>query len=327
MKGRIYLNGVVVVDKPSGMTSYDVLRAIKRWLPGGKVGYLGTLDPLATGVLPLLLGEGTKLAPFLESGTKAYEAVVYLGVITDTYDRDGAVIKRVDIKGLNLSPQRVEEVLKGFRGRIMQTPPLYSAIKVDGEPLYRKARRGEGGELRMREVEIYKLVANKIAPPELHLYIECSKGTYIRSLAHAIGEALGSGAHVAQLRRLRNGPFTIQQALPLAEVEELLKAKRLKGKLIPLAEAIGFMPLMDVDQEEARMIRNGHSIPMAKRVGVDAGGLVRLVNRGGLVAVGKVEATAEGLMVKPVRVFADVAFTKKVGYGRNKRQRVERGGR
>ncbi|OGP81302.1 MAG: tRNA pseudouridine(55) synthase TruB [Deltaproteobacteria bacterium RBG_16_54_11] len=256
-------NGIVVVDKPAGITSYDVVRKLKGLLSGLKIGYLGTLDPLATGVLPLLLGEGTKLAPFLEAGHKVYEAVLHLGVVTDTQDREGRVLQSVEVGGYDLSPQKIEEVIGRFRGRIMQLPPMYSALKQNGEPLYKLARRGEEVERALREVEIYELRVTEIDPPYLHLYIECSKGTYIRTMAHDIGRELGCGAHLTALRRTRSGPFSLDDALTLDDIEGLLKTGKLKKRMIPLAQAMAFLPAVEVEEADALQISNGQVITLA----------------------------------------------------------------
>jgi tRNA pseudouridine55 synthase len=329
------LNGIVVIDKPEGIASYDVVRRFKGLVSGVKVGFLGTLDPLATGVLPLLLGEGTKLAPFLEAGRKVYEASLLLGVVTDTQDREGQILQSVDLGAYDLSPSKIEQVIKRFRGRIQQRPPMYSALKHKGEPLYKLARRGEEAERSLREVEIYELRVTEINPPALGLYIECSKGTYIRTLAHDIGGELGCGAHVAALRRTRSGPFSIDAALPLAEIEVLLKERRLNQYLIPLAQAMGFLPVMEVGETAALQISNGQVIPL-KGVdqGVPQGGrkegeVVRVVAKkeGGLVAVAEIRQGAGGLVVRPLRVFHD-AFTKRPPYGKNKDSTmVDQGGR
>jgi len=334
------LNGIVVIDKPEGIASYDVVRRLKGLVSGEKVGFLGTLDPLATGVLPLLLGEGTKLAPFLETGTKVYEASLVLGVVTDTQDREGQVLHSVDPGAYDLSPSKIEEVLKRFRGRIMQRPPMFSALKYKGEPLYKLARRGEVAERSLREVEIYELRVTEIAPPLLGLYIECSKGTYIRTLGHDIGGELGCGASVAALRRTRSGPFSIDAALPLTEVELLLRQRRLKQHLIPLAQAMGFLPVMEVGETAALQISHGQGIAVQGSVpqGAPQGGqsegrkepeVVRVVTRkgGGLVAVAEIRQEEGGLVLRPLRVFHD-AFTKRPPYGKNKdSQMVDQGGR
>ena len=331
------LDGIVVIDKPEGIASYDVVRRLKGLISGEKVGFLGTLDPLATGVLPLLLGEGTKLAPFLETGRKVYEASLVLGVVTDTQDREGQVLHSVDLGAYDLSPSKIEEVIKRFRGKIQQRPPMFSALKHKGEPLYKLARRGEEAERPLREVEIYELRVTGIDPPLLGLYIECSKGTYIRTLGHDIGGELGCGASVAALRRTRSGPFSIDAALPLTEVELLLRQRRLKQYLIPLAQAMDFLPVMEVGETAALQISHGQGIAVrgagrgsgeeARQgvpQGVPQGGrkeaeVVRVVTRkgGGLVAVAEIRQEEEGLVIKPLRVFHD-AFTKRPPYGKNK---------
>lgn len=334
-----YLNGIVVIDKPEGIASYDVVRRLKGLVSGVKIGFLGTLDPLATGVLPLLLGEGTKLAPFLEGGRKVYEASLHLGVVTDTQDREGQVVQAVDLGAYDLSPQRIEEVIRRFRGKIMQRPPMFSALKQRGEPLYKLARRGEEAERALREVEIYELRLTKIDPPSLGLYIECSKGTYIRTLGHDIGGALGCGAHVTVLRRTRSGPFSIEAALALAEVEALLRQRRLKQHLIPLGQAMGFLPVVEVGEAAALQISHGQVIAVeglnqgaqqeARQGGRKEGEVVRVVarNSGGLVAVGTIRQEQAGVVIRPLRVFHD-AFTKRLPYGKDRvPTMVDQGGR
>ena len=330
------LNGIVVIDKPEGIASYDVVRRFKGLVSGVKVGFLGTLDPLATGVLPILLGEGTKLAPFLEVGRKIYEASLHLGVVTDTQDREGQAVQSVDLGAYDLSPSNIEEVIKRFRGRIQQRPPMYSALKHKGEPLYKLARRGEEAERALREVEIYELRVTEINSPLLRLYIECSKGTYIRTLAHDIGGELGCGAHVTALRRTRSGPFSLEDALPLAEIEVLLRQRQLKQHLLPLAQVMGFLPVMEVGETAALQISNGQVIPL-KGVdqGVPQGGrkegeVVRVAARkeGGLVAVAEIRQGEGGLVLRPLRVFHDAIFTKRPPYGKNKNSTmVDQGGR
>lgn len=315
------VNGVFVVDKPRGITSYDVVRQLKRAMPGVKIGYLGTLDPLATGVLPILLGEGTKLVPYLEAGTKTYEADLHLGVTTDTQDSEGKVLQSADVGDYDLSPHRVEEVIQRFRGRIMQLPPMYSALKQNGEPLYKLARRGEAVERTPREVEIYELQATEIDPPTLHLHIECSKGTYIRTVAHDIGEQLGCGAHLAELRRIRSGPFCLEDALSLDDIESLAHTGKLKERILTLSQAVGFLPAVEVEDAEAFHIRNGQTITLERvpQGSEEEGRVVRVLTRkgGGFVAVGGIERGKEGLMLKPLRVFHDAIFTKGPSCGRD----------
>jgi len=323
------VSGIVVVDKPEGITSYDVVRLFKRVMPRVKIGHLGTLDPLATGVLPLLLGEGTKLVPFLETGKKVYEAALHLGVVTDTQDREGQVLRSTDIADYDLSPQHMETVLQHFRGRIMQRPPMYSALKQNGEPLYKLARRGEEAERALREVEIYELQVTEIDPPVLRLHIECSKGTYIRTVAHDIGEQLGCGAHLAELRRIRSGPFGLEDALAVDDIEDVAQRGKLKTLIIPLSRAVDFLPVVELGEADALQIRNGQAITLegihhrveenARQGGRQEGQVVRVVARkgGGLVAIGGIEYMRGGLVLRPLRVFHDAVFTKSPPYGRD----------
>jgi tRNA pseudouridine55 synthase len=315
------VNGILVVDKPRGITSYDVVRELKAWIRGVKIGYLGTLDPLATGVLPILLGEGTKLAPFLEEGMKAYEATILLGVTTDTQDKDGKIIKTVDVSGYDLSPQRVEAVIQRFRGKIHQLPPMYSALKHAGKPLYKLARRGKEVQRAPREVEITEVQITKFDPPSMHLYIECSKGTYIRTLAHDIGKQLGCGAHLTALRRTRNGFFWLKDALPLADIKGLLNKGRLMERILSLSRAMSFLPAVAVGEDNALQIRNGQAITLEgfPHRSEEVGRAVRvLVSKGGgLVAVGELQRGEEGIELRPLRVFHDDIFTKNAPCGRD----------
>ncbi len=308
------VNGIVVADKPAGITSYDVVRGFKKMMPGIKIGYLGTLDPLATGVLPILLGEGTKLAPFLEEGTKVYEATLHLGVTTDTQDKEGKILQSVAMSDYDLSPQKVKKVIQRFRGKVMQLPPMYSALKHRGERLYKLARRGEAVERVPREVEIYELQITDLDPPEMSLHIECSKGTYVRTVAHDIGEALGCGAHLTGLRRTRSGPFDIEKALSLGDITVLLSKGKLRERILPLAEAVGFLPAVEVGEDKALQISNGQTVileDLSQRSEEDER-VVRVLTQqgGGLVAVGGVQRDKEGLVLRPLRVFHDALFTK-----------------
>jgi tRNA pseudouridine55 synthase len=229
----------------------------------------------------------------------------------------------------DLSPERIEEVIKQFRGRIMQLPPMFSALKQKGKPLYKLARRGEEAERALREVEIYALEVTEIDRPYLHLHVECSKGTYVRTLAHDIGQALGCGAHLAVLRRTQSGPFSIETALPLTDVERLLRHRRLKKHLIPLVQAMGFLPAVEVGEADALQISHGQVIPVQ---GMDqgAGEAVRVVAREGgrLVAVGAIQQGEGGFVLRPLRVFHDAVFTKGTQYDKDEGYTmVDQGGR
>ena len=315
------VNGILVVDKPKGITSYDVVRELKPGMRGVKIGYLGTLDPLATGVLPILLGEGTKLAPFLEEGMKIYEATILLGITTDTQDKEGKILQSVDIGGYDLSQQRVEGVIHSFRGKITQLPPMYSALKQGGKPLYKLARKGEEVQRVPREVEINEVQITELDPPSLHLHIECSKGTYIRTLAHDIGEQLECGAHLTALRRTRNGFFSLEDALSLADIKGLLNKGKLKERIFSLSQAMSFLPAIAVGDANALLIRNGQTIsveglPLRSE---DIGKAVRILveGGGGLVAVGELQRGEEGIVLRPLRVFHDAIFTKGAPCGRD----------
>ncbi|MFQ5586774.1 MAG: tRNA pseudouridine(55) synthase TruB [Thermodesulfobacteriota bacterium] len=214
------LAGILVIDKPGGMTSHDVVMKVRRTLEVRKVGHTGTLDPMATGVLPLCIGGATKIASFLESGEKGYTATIRFGVETDSYDAEGKVVAESDTS--DISDERVLEALTHFKGRIEQIPPMFSAVKVGGTPLYKLARKGITVQRRAREVEICRLDVEKIDMPFLTVHIACSKGTYIRSLSHDIGMTVGCGAHLAALRRTKSGNFTLDDATTLDQDKSAL---------------------------------------------------------------------------------------------------------
>jgi tRNA pseudouridine55 synthase len=212
-------------------------------------------------------------------------------------------------------------VMQGFRGTISQLPPMHSALKHNGEPLYKLARRGDEVPREPREVEIYELRVTEIDPPTISLHIECSKGTYVRTLVHDIGAQIGCGAHLTALRRTRNGPFGLEDALSLADATGLLKGKNIKERIIPLPQAIGFLPPVSVSEDDALQIHNGQAITVKHLPqGSDAeGGKVSvLAKKGGrLVAVGEIHQEKEGFVVRPLRVFHNALFTKAPSCGRN----------
>jgi tRNA pseudouridine55 synthase len=252
-------DGVLVVDKPSGPTSFDVVRRIKRAAGVRRIGHGGTLDPLASGVLPICVGEGTKLAAFLLDADKEYDVTVCFGVETDTYDAAGAVTARLDASGVDEA--RVRAALPAFAGPIEQTPPAYSALKRDGRPLYDYARAGEVVELRPRAVTVHELSLVSFGGPQaVALRVRCSKGTYVRSLAHDLGRALGVGGHVAALRRTRSGPFALAAARPLDAVLETLATGGSLPVIAP-ADALAQLPLCEVDAEGTRLLEQGKRLP------------------------------------------------------------------
>jgi tRNA pseudouridine55 synthase len=213
------MDGIFNIDKPLGMTSHDVVTRVRRLTQQKRVGHAGTLDPAASGVLPILLGQATRVAEYLSESGKAYRAIIRFGSVTDTYDAEGAVLRTAPVI---LTRDMIAAVLPPLLGRQMQVPPLYSAIKRQGQPLYKLARAGETVELEPRPVDIHALTIVAWQTPDLVLDVECGKGTYIRSLAYDLGERLGPGAHLAGLVRTRSGPFTLATSLTVEELERAL---------------------------------------------------------------------------------------------------------
>jgi len=299
------MDAVLLVDKPAGITSAEVVRQIKARVRPARVGHLGTLDPFATGLLPILIGEATKLAPFLQDGEKEYEGVMRLGVETDTLDRTGTEIQTAEVPPLTSA--MLAEAATRFTGKIVQQPPIFSAIKRGGVPLYKLARRG--GEVEPpppREVEISRLELDALDTASIHFIAVCSTGTYMRSLARDIGVALGTVAHLAELRRLRNGSFTLADTRPLAAVLEALAdtgggsrtGQNVEG-MIGMREALATMAEAEADSIQVRLLRNGDSRALDGLAPAGAK-LFKVVSAGALVAVA--EATSR-VTARVVRVF------------------------
>lgn len=255
------MNGVLVVDKPKGPTSSDVVQIVRRALKVKKAGHTGTLDPMATGVLPLCLGDATRIAQVLTDGNKAYDATLKLGVTTDTLDAEGAVLQTRAVP--LLTRERLEQVFATFRGALMQTPPMYSAIKKDGKRLYELARAGEEVEREARAVTVFSLTLNDFTSDELKLSVACSKGFFVRTLAADIGEALGCGAHLTALRRTQSGPFAISRAIPLQEIVDR-GAEAVAGKLASLDESLAFLPEVKTNEAEADRVKHGGVVEVAR---------------------------------------------------------------
>jgi len=253
MKGEI--DGLLVVDKPEGITSLDVVREIKHRFGVKKAGHIGTLDPFATGVLPIVINEGTKLVPFLREGPKEYEVTLRLGEETNTDDWTGKVVMKQPWEGVQ--PEKVEALIHTFLGKIRQTPPMFSAIKMQGKPLYRLARKGIEVERKEREVEIYNIQMKEIELPLVHFKVSCSKGTYIRTLGRDIGRKIGCGAHLLRLRRIRSGPFTLGQAITWERLKDLSKPDALHSWLISLSAALPSLPEMIGDEQLVKKVRFG----------------------------------------------------------------------
>jgi len=252
------IDGLLVVDKPEGITSLDVVRRIKHRFGLKKAGHIGTLDPFATGVLPIVINEGTKLVPFLEEGPKEYEATLKLGEETTTDDYTGQVVLKQEWK--EIQPEKIEALLHIFGGRIHQIPPMFSAVKMRGMPLYRLARKGIEVERKEREVEIYRIQTEEIELPLVRFRVSCSKGTYIRTLARDIGRKAGCGAHLLRLRRIRSGPFTLEQAVSWERIKDFTVPDALYPWLISLKAALPSLPEVIGDEQLVRKVRLGREM-------------------------------------------------------------------
>jgi tRNA pseudouridine55 synthase len=228
-------DGVLLVDKPPKLTSHDVVDRLRRHFGFKKVGHCGTLDPAATGLLVIVLERATKLQANLMSEDKTYEGVMQLGITTDSQDADGAVIAEKPVPPLTEAD--IEAAFAKFRGDIQQIPPMVSAIKHEGTPLYKLARKGKTIEREPRLIHIYDLRQLKLALPQIQFRVACTKGTYVRTLCHDIGEVLGCGAHLAQLRRTRSGKFDVKDAKPLAELLQL-RREQLQSLIVPILKLI-----------------------------------------------------------------------------------------
>jgi len=252
------LSGILNVDKPPGMTSHDVVDALRRVVGQRKVGHAGTLDPMATGVLLACLGQATRVSEYLMTGRKRYRATIVLGSTTDTYDAEGEIVT----SGGPTEFQRAElaAALAGLMGRIEQVPPMYSALKRDGQPLYKLAREGKTVERKPRPVEINEIDLLDWTPPALVINVTCSPGTYIRSLAHDLGQRLGSGAHLGALVRLGSGRFRLEDALSLESLEEAFEHGQGEALVLPLDEALLDWPAMIVSSEDARRVAQGQAL-------------------------------------------------------------------
>ncbi len=281
------MDGVIIVDKPEGWTSHDVVAKMRRIANTRRVGHLGTLDPIATGVLPVVIGRATRLAQFYTRSDKIYEGIVRFGWSTDTYDRGGEPTS--EKRTIELDPDTLEEVLERFRGEFLQTPPAVSAKKVHGRRAYELARQAIAVELEPVRVHVYELSLMGMEGSDAHLRAHCSGGTYLRSIAHDLGQALGCGAHLLELRRVASGEFEIGQARTIAQLEALASDDRLLDALVPAADLLPAFPGVFVDDLTAAHIRNGRNFPASPFRPQPAAQHVKAITRHGeLVAIGEV---------------------------------------
>ncbi len=247
------MNGIVIIDKPQEWTSQDVTARLRRVFNTRRIGHGGTLDPMATGVLPVFVGRATRGVEFFEHAEKTYEATLQLGITTDTEDTSGTVLTRQDV---HISETEFLNILPAFRGKIMQVPPMYSALKINGQKLVDLARKGNTVERQPREIEIFELTLLEFTGDTARLRVRCSKGTYIRTLCKDIGEALGCGGCMAALRRVQAGEYTIEEAVPL---QELLDAENSEGYLRPVDSMFRNYPAVTLSSKQETRCRNGNS--------------------------------------------------------------------
>lgn len=281
------MHGLLLIDKPSGLSSHDVVRHVRRLFKTRKVGHAGTLDPLATGVLPVAIGEGTKLLQFLLAEEKSYRATMRLGISTDTLDSEGIELALADV------PRDVSSLLpallKRFTGEIEQIPPMYSALKKNGVPLYKLARAGQVVEREARRVTIQRLEVLDVQLPDVTIEVDCTKGTYIRSLCADLGDALGCGAHVIALRRLRTGQYPIERCLPLDQLGELVDVVQTSA-FMTVDEALSDYPAANLVDSAAHRLNDGIAPTVAEltnSLSTLPGDLVRLVYAGRLIAMAR----------------------------------------
>jgi len=299
------MNAILLVDKPAGISSAEVVRRVKSRVKPSPVGHLGTLDPFATGLLPIMIGEATKLAPFIDGGDKEYAGLIRLGIETDTLDRDGAEVRRAEVPAI--SDEEIAQVTARFTGAIEQVPPVFSAIKRAGVPLYRLARRGDDvPPPEKRSVEIKRLELQCEAPDAIRFVATCSPGTYARALARDIGVALGTVAHLEELRRTRNGTFSIADATALGDVLEALDSGATLPRTIGLRDALVGMPEVVVDAAAERRLRNGDSRALDSMV-PSGGSLFKVVSASGeLIAVARATSRVTALVERIFNVEGDL---------------------
>ncbi len=297
------MEGVVNIDKQAGMTSHDVVLQVRRILGEKRIGHTGTLDPLATGVLVLCIGKATRIAQYLEAGEKEYEAVMKLGVVTDTLDADGRILETRTCP----APERemIVAMMQRFVGTIMQQPPAFSAVKIAGVPSYKRAREGKAEPNKPRAVTVHSFELTDYEYPFLSVRIKCSKGVYVRSLCADLGNALGLGAHITKLRRTRSGRFRVGDAVSLDEIDGTAEAGKLEKSMVTIDDALANIPPIPLGEVEASKVSHGGKVTCPLQSGfVGEIGLVRLHDPfGRLLAL----ARLEGDILRPELVFSQVS--------------------
>jgi len=284
------LNGILLVDKPIGLSSNQVLQRVKYHYQAKKAGHTGSLDPLATGMLPICFGQATKFSQYLLDGDKTYEAEVCLGVTTTTGDKEGEIVEKHDVP--IITEQKIHQILSDFTGPIHQIPPMYSALKHEGKPLYHYARKGEVIDRKSREITIHSLELLAMNLPYITLRVHCSKGTYIRTLAQDIGAALVVGAHLSALRRIAVDPYV---GLPMYPLDDLLKNQRDDALLLSADSAIRAWPKVILDDEQVTALFYGQPLTLVTKTNPDVA--MRLYDKSG-VFLGVAVIDEQGAVVK-----------------------------
>jgi tRNA pseudouridine55 synthase len=289
------ISGVLVIDKPVGLTSHDVVQIVRRGTNIRRAGHTGTLDPRASGVLVVLLGPAVRLSEYVSASDKRYQAIVRLGESTDTYDGEGQILS---VSPVDISEEHFKEVLSHYVGEIEQVPPPYSAVKVQGKKAYDIARDGETPDLKPRKIIVHNLDLLEWEAPEAVIDVFCSSGTYVRSLAHDLGKELGCGAHLIGLRRTKSGQFTLRDAVPLRKLRDAFENGTWYQYLIPAAEALSDWHTLELNQEQLDLVQHGHRIPGDGQAGTMARGIT---DQGELVAL--FEYDGEQKEWQPKKVF------------------------
>jgi tRNA pseudouridine55 synthase len=285
------VNGIVLIDKPVGLSSNQVLQKVKRIYHAEKAGHTGSLDPLASGMLPICLGEATKFTQYLLDADKYYHAIAQLGIRTTTGDAEGEIIAEQAVP--LLTDSSLEQIKQQFIGTIEQVPPMFSALKHQGQPLYKLARKGINIERQARQIQIYSLTLKQLSQHTISLAVHCSKGTYIRSLVEDVGQEIGCGAHLQQLRRLWVNPYQQQPIITLDELQNLSITARaeLTDKLLPIDSAIQHLPIVQLDYSELLKVQQGQIVQLSHEISLSQGeGLVRLYCQHDFVGLGKLTA-------------------------------------
>ncbi|MED2006924.1 tRNA pseudouridine(55) synthase TruB [Brevibacillus borstelensis] len=301
------VHGVVVIDKPAGMTSHDCVARVRRMFGTKKVGHTGTLDPEVTGVLPICIGNATRLVEYLQELPKRYDVIMQLGSSTTTEDAGGEIVEHKQVDPHDVTQQKIEEAFRQFLGEIEQIPPMYSAVKVKGKRLYDLAREGIVIERNARKVTIYELDFHQVKTDgefvDVSFSCTCSKGTYVRTLCVDLGRALGYPAHMKQLRRVKSGPFLEKEAIPLERLEEAVQTgEDITKHVIPISHALSFLPRYEIAPDRKKAVLNGLSTALPG-LAAKEGTLICLFSGEQLLGIHRVCLGPKGLFAKAEKVF------------------------